>query len=50
MNKKTIINYLENEVNWREKSLESMDRRHKIPKRIKKEIKELKSMIKFLTE
>jgi len=50
MDNKTISEYLQHKVNWKTKSLEIMDKRHKIPKRIKTEIKELKAMIKHLCE
>lgn len=48
MDNKTIAEYLQKQVNWKEKSLMSMDKRHKIPKRIKAEVKELKAMINHL--
>ena len=48
MDNKRIADYLQNQVNWKEKSLILMDKRHKIPKRIESEIKELRAMIKHL--
>jgi hypothetical protein len=50
MDDKTIAYYLQHKVEVKENSLKPMDKRHKIPKRIKKEIKELKAMIEHLTE
>jgi len=50
MDTETIINYLQNQIDWRVKSLRLMDKRRIIPKRVKKEIEKLKSMIKHLSE
>lgn len=48
MNNKKIAEYLQHEVEVKENSLKYMDKRHKIPKRIENEIKELKEMINHL--
>ena len=48
MDKETIINYLQRQVDWRTKSIIPMDKRHKIPRKISNDIKELKDMIKYL--
>jgi len=50
MDNKRIVEYLQHKVNWKTESVKIMDKRHKIPKRIKVEIEELKAMIKHLAE
>lgn len=48
MDTKTIINHLQDEAIRKEQSLQYMDMRHRIPRRIAKEIKKLKAMIDYL--
>jgi hypothetical protein len=50
MDNRTIADYLQHRINMKRDSLKYMDKRHKIPKRIKGEIKELKNMVKYLME
>ena len=50
MDTKTIINYLQCQVDWKVKSLKRMDKRYKIPKKMRKEVDELKSMINHLSK
>lgn len=50
MDNKTIVTYLQSQLNLKEKRLITMDKRHKIPRTIKDEIKELNEMIEFLSK
>tara|TARA_R110000744_G_scaffold88856_1_gene173039 strand:+ start:92 stop:244 length:153 start_codon:yes stop_codon:yes gene_type:complete len=50
MDNRTIAEYLQHKINRKRDSLKYMDKRHKIPKRIKSEIEELKAMVKHLIE
>lgn len=48
MTKQKIIEHLENQLKVRLKRLSTMDKRHKIPKRLNDEIVELKEMIHYM--
>jgi aspartate ammonia-lyase len=50
MDNKVICDYLQKKLDNNENRLLTMDKRHKIPRKIKAEIKELKAMINFLNK
>ncbi len=50
MDNRTIAEYLQHKINRKRDSLQYMDKRQKIPRRIKAEIEELKAMVKHLIQ
>lgn len=45
-----IVVYLQNQIKWRTESLRHMNQSHEIPKRIQKEIEELRSFIDLINK